>query len=123
MLCYALGYLMKLTEIHNVITLAQQLQSDLLTCSSHKYIAHQTALLYVSCNHYHDMLSMMSLVLQQSLINTSMFPSAIKNEIENNFISLKSNCTAATACPRLSPDLQTWYNNNINIIVINIISL
>ena len=41
-------YLTKLSQLHMVLALAQQLSSDVQLSSSHKYIAHQTALLYVS---------------------------------------------------------------------------
>ena len=46
-LCWP-GYLGRLSLLHSVMTLAQQISSDIQTCSSHKYVAHQTALLYVS---------------------------------------------------------------------------
>ena len=42
------GYFSHLSAIHNVLTMSQQLNTDVLTSPSHKYIAHQMALLYVS---------------------------------------------------------------------------
>lgn len=41
------GYLTKQSQLHGIVALAQQLSTDVQSCSSHKYIAHQTALLYV----------------------------------------------------------------------------
>ena len=41
------AYLSQLSELNSVLTLAQQISCDLHTSVSHKYIAHQTALLYV----------------------------------------------------------------------------
>ena len=35
------GYLTKLSQLHSIVTLAQQLSGDVQSCSSHKYIAHQ----------------------------------------------------------------------------------
>ena len=42
------GYFSHLTSLNNLLTMAQQLSTDAQHCVSHKYIAHQTALLYVS---------------------------------------------------------------------------
>ena len=42
------GYFAHLSALNNILMMSQQLNSDLRTCASHKYIAHQTALLYVS---------------------------------------------------------------------------
>jgi hypothetical protein len=88
-LCWP-GYLGRLSLLHSVMTLAQQISSDIQTCSSHKYVAHQTALLY------------------QCIGNTAAFPS-VKKDIEEHFSAIKSDCSASPGhIPRLSPELQTW---------------
>ncbi len=47
-LSLSLGYMAQVTALHNMLVLAQQLQTNVHTSVSHKYIAHQLALLYVS---------------------------------------------------------------------------
>ncbi len=47
---YSLGYIARVTALNNLLVLAQQLLTNIQTSVSHKYIAHQLALLYVS--HY-----------------------------------------------------------------------
>lgn len=41
------GYMTKVSQLQMILTLAQQLNCDVQNCPSHKYLAHQTALLYV----------------------------------------------------------------------------
>jgi hypothetical protein len=84
-------YLTKLSQLHMVLALSQQLSSDVQLSSSHKYIAHQTAMLY------------------QCVSQTALFPH-IKKDIETHFNTLKTDCssTDAGSLPRLSPPLQTW---------------
>ena len=45
------GYFSHLSALHNVLTMSQQLNTDILSSPSHKYVAHQMALLYVSQLH------------------------------------------------------------------------
>ncbi len=47
-LSFRVGYFSHLTSLNNLLTMAQQLHADVQTCASHKYIAHQIALIYVS---------------------------------------------------------------------------
>ena len=47
-LVYPLGYYARVTALNNLLVLSQQLQKNVQTSVSHKYIAHQLALLYVS---------------------------------------------------------------------------
>ncbi len=39
-----------MANLSNILTMARQLNSDVLSSPSHKYIAHETALVYVSHN-------------------------------------------------------------------------
>ena len=41
-------YFAHMAALNNLLTMAHQLKSDVQTSSSHRYIAHQTALLHVS---------------------------------------------------------------------------
>jgi len=50
------GYFSHLATLNNVLTMAHQLNTDVRCCASHKYIAHQTALLYV-CGKQSSLLS------------------------------------------------------------------
>lgn len=40
------AYHIQVNLLNNLLVIAQQIQSDVLTCASHKYIAHQLAILY-----------------------------------------------------------------------------
>ena len=110
---FSAGYLAKLSQLHMVVTLAQQLSSDVQICSSHKYIAHQTALLYVS-----QFLSFSSVLdqffgPQQCVGQTSAF-TEIKKNIEKHFSAVKEACSCDhTHIPRLTPELQNWYKQSL----------
>ena len=52
-------YCTKLAELQQVITLAHQLNGDVVTLDNHKYIAHQLALLYVRSKSYKDNISLL----------------------------------------------------------------
>lgn len=85
------GYFAHLSSLNNILMMSQQLNSDLRTCASHKYIAHQTALLY------------------QCLGQVPQF-ARYKKDIEAQFSSIKALCAASAPdqLPRLSPELQQW---------------
>lgn len=85
------GYFSHLTSLHNVLTLSQQLNTDILTSHSHKYVAHQLALLYQSIGQVPQL-------------------AHYKKSIESKFSAIKMSCTAQATGhpPRLTPDLQRW---------------
>ena len=45
---HVIGYFQHLGMLNQLITLSHQLNSDAFNLTNHKYMAHQTALLYVS---------------------------------------------------------------------------
>ena len=47
-MCSLAGYFQHLGMLNQLITLSHQLNSDAFNLGNHKYMAHQTALLYVS---------------------------------------------------------------------------
>lgn len=85
------GYISYMTLLSNIRTMAQQINTDIFSSASHKYIAHQLALLY------------------QCLGSVPQL-AGHRKEIENHFTTVKSTCSPSPEGhpPRLSGPLKTW---------------
>lgn len=51
---FVLGYFQQFAMLNQMVTMCQQLNSDIFNLTNHKYIAHQTALLYVSIQYVYE---------------------------------------------------------------------
>lgn len=89
------GYFPHLGMLNQLITLSHQLNSDAFNLTNHKYMAHQTALLYQSVNQ----------------AGTPMME--YKKNIESNFKSLKAGLVPKDkdSIPRLPHEQKEWIND------------
>eukprot|EP00731_Ephydatia_muelleri_P029530 Em0021g53a len=88
-------YFAHMAALNNLLTMAHQLKADVQTSSSHRYIAHQTALL-------HQCVTMVGGPLAE-----------YKKDIEGAFKDLKVCCSTDESGhpPRLNSDLHKWLVN------------
>jgi hypothetical protein len=86
-------YITQLSQLNNVLTISQQLNTDIQNPSVHKYVAHQTAILF-------------------SCVNQIGAPFLhYKKDIQSHFQLLKTSCSASEGrTPQLSFDLYSWLN-------------
>ncbi|XP_062521674.1 uncharacterized protein LOC134196540 isoform X2 [Corticium candelabrum] len=87
------AYFPQVAMLHDLVVMCNQLDHDILHLSNHKYIAHQTALLFQCVNQAGQ-------VLAQE-----------KTAIEQNFKAIKSACAVqegSTAPPQLPSHLKQW---------------
>ncbi|KXJ11093.1 uncharacterized protein LOC110244242 [Exaiptasia diaphana] len=101
------GYFQQFAMLNQMVTLSQQLNSDIFNLGNHKYIAHQTALLYQAVNQAGNSMS------------------DYKKNIEGNFKALKSslNVSGKDAVPKLPQEQKDWLNNITSTILDKVTSL
>ncbi|XP_073255439.1 uncharacterized protein [Porites lutea] len=89
------GYFQHLGMLNQLITLSHQLNSDAFNLTNHKYMAHQTALLYQSVNQAGPPLA------------------DYKKNIESNFKSLKAGLAPKDkeSVPKLPQNQKEWVNS------------
>ncbi|XP_029207636.2 uncharacterized protein LOC114971263 isoform X3 [Acropora millepora] len=89
------GYFSHLGMLNQLLTLGHQLNSDAFNLTNHKYLAHQTALLYQSVNQAGPPLA------------------EYKKNIESNFKSLKASLVPKDkdSIPKLPQNQKEWVNN------------